>query len=186
MDFKSSAEDEAFRAELRSWLEVNLPRRERGENAEELSPRGARATGTRRVAWPQKDAQRRMGRHQLAQRIRRRGATLTQQLVTAEEMSRAAHTRAGQSARHDAGRSDAHPVGTEEQKKRYVPKIPRPTKIWCQGYSEPNSGSDVASLQTRAVEDGDYFVVNGQKVWTSDAPSRRHVHPSRAHRSRRA
>jgi alkylation response protein AidB-like acyl-CoA dehydrogenase len=59
--------------------------------------------------------------------------------------------------------------GTEEQKKKHIPKILSADELWCQGYSEPGAGSDVAGLQTRAVEEGDYFIVNGQKVWTSDA-----------------
>ena len=98
-----------------------------------------------------------------------RGATLEQQVVYNEELARSN----APSLVNGLGIMLVGPTlmhwGSEEQKKRYVPKILSAEEIWCQGYSEPGAGSDVASLQTRAVEEGDYFVVNGQKVWTSGA-----------------
>ena len=169
MDFKFSADDESFRAELRSWLEANLPRRERSEQAEgAFSDEGA-SHWERRVAWHKQMHAGGWVGIGWPKEYGGRGATLTQQLVYGEEMSRA-HAPA---LVNQLGTMLVGPTliqwGTEEQKKRYVPKILSADEIWCQGYSEPNSGSDVASLQTRAVEEGDYFIVNGQKVWTTHA-----------------
>ena len=59
--------------------------------------------------------------------------------------------------------------GTPEQKQRYIPRIPSAEEIWCQGLSEPNHGSDLAAVETRAIDEGDHFIVNGSKVWTSNA-----------------
>ena len=66
--------------------------------------------------------------------------------------------------------------GSEEQKKRFLPPIASAEAVWCQGFSEPGSGSDLASLQTRAVKDGDDFVINGQKIWTSGATNSDWIH----------
>ncbi len=168
MDFNLSPEDEAFRRELRNWLEANLPESERVapidfmfEESDEQWQRRLRwhqkmhAAGWVGISWPREYGG--------------RGASLTQQLIFADEISRARAPRLV----NTMGIMMVGPTlihwGSEEQKQRYVPKILSAEEIWCQGYSEPNSGSDVASLQTRAVEEGDYFIINGSKVWTSDA-----------------
>ena len=97
------------------------------------------------------------------------GFSLLQQVVLAEELAHADAPRNAlyQVALYNAGPSILH-AGTEEQKARFLPPIVGGA-VWCQGFSEPNAGSDLASLETRAVRDGDEYVVTGQKVWTSSA-----------------
>jgi alkylation response protein AidB-like acyl-CoA dehydrogenase len=166
MDFDYSPQEEAFRRELRTWLEANPPE---GYNPETFEQLDQEARFAIQFAWQKKlHAAGLVGIH-WPKEYGGRGATLVEQTIYQQEMAR---IRAPGVA-NPLGISIVGPTlmhwGTEEQKKRHVPKILSAEEIWCQGYSEPGSGSDFASLQTRAVEEGDYFVVNGQKVWTSYA-----------------
>ena len=166
MDFDYTPQEEAFRQELRAWLEANPPEGYNSETFEQLDQdkrfeiqlkwqKRLFAAGWVGIHWPKQYGG--------------RGATVVEQVIYQQEMGR---VRAPAVA-NPLGISIVGPTlmhwGTEEQKKRYVSKILSAVEIWCQGYSEPGAGSDFASLQTRAVEDGDSFVVNGQKVWTSYA-----------------
>ncbi len=160
MDFAYSQAEERFRSDLRVWLEANPPAAE---------PPALAAWVAHGKAW-----QRRLyeagwcGVHWPAA-YGGRGASLNEQIIFQEEMARA---RAPQLI-NLAGLTMGGPVliahGTEAQKQRHLQKILAADEIWCQGFSEPNAGSDLAALKTRAVLDGDDFVVNGQKVWTSFA-----------------
>jgi alkylation response protein AidB-like acyl-CoA dehydrogenase len=170
MDFRFSAEDEAFRQELRAWLHKNRPEQSSADDDRtDFMHEGSKDDWQRRLQWHRKMHSGGWVGISWPREYGGRGATLTQQLIYNEEMA-AANTP---QLVNGLGIMLVGPTiihwGTEEQKKRYVPKILSGEEIWCQGYSEPGSGSDVASLQTRAIEEGDYFIVNGQKVWTSDA-----------------
>ena len=170
MDFRFSAEDEAFREELRAWLQKNRPAQRSDDDGHAgFMHEGSKDDWRRRLQWHRKMHSGGWVGISWPKEYGGRGATLTQQLIYNEEMA-AANTP---QLVNGLGIMLVGPTiihwGTEEQKQRYVPKILSGEEIWCQGYSEPGSGSDVASLQTRAIEEGDYFIVNGQKVWTSDA-----------------
>jgi len=159
MDLRFSPEDEQYRQKLRAWLEAHVPK--------EAPPKDQDAEFAYRRAWQRELYAGGLVGINWPKEYGGQGATLIQQAIYAQEMARA---RAPQPA-NGLGISIVGPAlmhhGTEEQKKRFIPKILNADEIWCQGFSEPNSGSDLASLQTKAVLDGDDFVVNGQKIWTS-------------------
>ncbi|HVN28108.1 MAG TPA: acyl-CoA dehydrogenase family protein, partial [Candidatus Binataceae bacterium] len=166
MDFNFSPEDEAFRKEFRAWLEVNAPRRGAAPSADVLAE-ADEGEWKRSVAWYKKLASGGWTCINWPKEYGGRGASILQTIVYNQELARAhAPLPVIGFGPGLLGPTLMH-WGTEEQKKRYIPKIISGEEVWCQGYSEPGSGSDLASLQTRAVEEGDYFIVNGQKVWTS-------------------
>jgi len=166
MDLAFSAEDEAFREEVRDWLETHLV----GDFAR-LKGRGGLgdmdALVEERRAWERELV--RGGWTCLAwpEAYGGRGATLHQEVIFNEE-----YVRAGAPGRlGHIGEGLLGPTliafGTEEQKRRFLPPIARAEELWCQGYSEPNAGSDLANVQCRAERQGDHWRITGQKVWTS-------------------
>jgi alkylation response protein AidB-like acyl-CoA dehydrogenase len=166
MDFNYNADDEAFRTELRSWLEANKKFAPPSAN---IMAEEAAGDWEARVRGPEKRNEGQWVAVNWPKEYGGRGATVLQRQIFREELE-----RLGLSEPFiGMGISLLGPTlihwGTDAQKQRYIPKILAGEEVWCQGYSEPGSGSDLASLQTRAVEDGDDFVVNGQKVWTSMA-----------------
>jgi alkylation response protein AidB-like acyl-CoA dehydrogenase len=166
MDLSLTAEQEALRAEVRAWLPANIPEEwSRRISASGDIPR-PEAYGLLR-AWQAKLHQAGYLGLTWPKEYGGRGLTFMEELVVQQEMA----LRKAPPILNILGVGMAGPTiiayGTEEQKRRHVSKILSCEEIWCQGYSEPNAGSDLASLQTRAVKDGSDFIVNGQKVWTS-------------------
>ncbi len=166
MDFDYTPQEETFRQELRSWLETNPIHGYDPETFEELDQD---ARFNIQLAWQkQLHAANLVGIH-WPKEYGGRGATVIEQVIYRQELARVrAPGLANMLGVNIVGPTLIH-WGTEAQKQRYIPRILSAEEIWCQGYSEPGAGSDFASLQTRAVEEGDYFVINGQKVWTSYA-----------------
>lgn len=162
MDLNFSPEDVAYRHRLRAWiaeygpLARAIPRTPDPVVAARDWQRRLWEAGYVGLSWPREYGG--------------QAATLTQQVIVAEEAGRAKLP----SLINTVGLSIFGPTlirhGTEAQKRRFLPKILSAEEIWCQGFSEPGAGSDLASLRTRAVDDGDCFVVNGQKLWTSLGP----------------
>jgi alkylation response protein AidB-like acyl-CoA dehydrogenase len=166
MDLNLSPGEQQFRDEVRAWLKDNVPPKWTGHTT------GEEARGPYfdyLVAWQRKVYEGGWAGISWPKEYGGRSASLMEQAIFGEEMARAE----APPLINLLGLSLIGPTiisaGTEEQKKRFIPKILSAEEIWCQGFSEPNAGSDVASLGTKAVLDGDDFVVNGQKIWTSVA-----------------
>jgi alkylation response protein AidB-like acyl-CoA dehydrogenase len=163
MDLGLTPSEQKFRDELRAWLKANLPRK-MVKTVETTAAyhqylkawqRRLYEGGYAGVNWPKEYGG--------------RGATFIEQAIFQEELALAdAPERMGTIGQGLVGPTIIA-VGTDEQKKRYLPGILAGDEVWCQGFSEPNAGSDLASLETKGVRDGDDFVVNGQKIWTSYA-----------------
>jgi alkylation response protein AidB-like acyl-CoA dehydrogenase len=165
MDFDFTPEQEAFRKELRRWLEQHLP--------DELRGRGFASTGADRDvierlrAWQKTMYEAGYCGMDWPAEFGGRGASVVEQIILYQEMARVECPQFV----NRIGLSMLGPTlmkyGTPAQQKRFLPRILTAEEVWCQGFSEPNAGSDLANLQTRALREGDHFVVNGQKVWTS-------------------
>ena len=162
MDLNLTTEEGQFRDELRAWLESNSPKdwdQWREKPMEESFPylrawqRKLYEGGWAAVSWPKEYGG--------------RSASLMQQAIFWEEMARVEAPPMANSLGLGLIGPTIIAYGTEAQKKRHIPGILSAEEIWCQGFSEPNAGSDLAALQTEARLDGDHYVVNGQKVWTS-------------------
>jgi alkylation response protein AidB-like acyl-CoA dehydrogenase len=163
MDFDLTDSERAFRDEVRAWLRANRPSWADQDQDDVYSPgwldqrrawqRRMHEAGYVGIGWPEEYGG--------------RGATLMEQLIFNEEMVEA---RAPEPV-NVIGLGMAGPViiahGTDEQKRRYLAPLLSADEIWCQGFSEPNAGSDLSALQTSARDQGDHYLLNGQKVWTT-------------------
>src|SRR3979409_444812 len=160
MDFDLSDSEKAFRDEVRAWLKANKP-------APGGADEGQKGFIDSRRAWQKKLHEAGYVGITWPKEYGGRGAGFMEQLIVNDEMILAQ----APDPINVIGLGMGGPVvishGTEEQKKRYVPPLLSAEEIWCQGFSEPNAGSDLSGLQTRAEDKGDHYLVNGQKVWTT-------------------
>ena len=160
MDFNDTAEEAAFRSEARAWLEANAPKREELEGLDEIAAaklwqKRKYDAGWACIRWPEEYGG--------------RGASAIEQVIWNQEEGKFA-TPGGVFA---IGQGMAAPTlmawAKEEHKRKHLPPLASGEHIWCQLFSEPAGGSDLAALRTRAEKDGDEWVINGQKIWTSGA-----------------
>jgi alkylation response protein AidB-like acyl-CoA dehydrogenase len=160
VDFELDQSEKAFRDEVRAWLKANAPKDDSSETSQGTLIANRRAwqkklneAGYVGITWPKEYGG--------------RGAGFMEQLIFNDEMIVAQTPEPINVIGLGMGGPVVIAHGTEEQKKRYLPPLLSAEEIWCQGFSEPDAGSDLSGLQTRAEDKGDHYLVNGQKVWTT-------------------
>ncbi|HYT13129.1 MAG TPA: acyl-CoA dehydrogenase family protein [Candidatus Nitrosopolaris sp.] len=161
MDFELSGPEKKFRDEVRAWLEANKPL---GDGAAE---EGQKDFIESRRRWQKKMYDAGYVGITWPKEYGGRGAGFMEQLIFNDEMIQAQAPEPINVIGLGMGGPVVIAHGTEEQKKRYLAPLLSAEEIWCQGFSEPNAGSDLSGLQTRAEDKGDHYLVNGQKVWTT-------------------
>lgn len=162
MDLAYTPEQQAFRAEVRAWMEAHVPK-------EPLVTLECREGYDQHVAWERTLASGNWGMVTWPEAYGGRGLDLIQWLIFEEEYFRAGGpNRANQNGIFLLGPTIME-FGTEEQKARFLPPMARGEVIWAQAWSEPGAGSDMAAIQSKAVRDGDHYVITGQKTWSSRA-----------------
>ena len=162
MEFSFTEEEDRFRSEVREWLADNKP----------ANPRPPRGPGKRKfdLAWQKTKFEAGYGGLSWPEEFGGSGLSIVEQAIWYEEAARSGAPGVGTLS---IALGHAGPTimawGTEAQKKTYLPPIIRGDVVWCQGFSEPNAGSDLASLKLKGEIDGEDLVLNGQKIWTSYA-----------------
>ena len=169
MDFEYTPAQEAFRKEFRGWLEANLPPDLCLDDAADDRVPSDRETYERRRAWQKTMYAAGWVGISWPKEYGGRGATFLERVIWEEEYTAArAPVLPGAMGLNLVGPTIIA-WGTDAQRTHYLPRILAGIETWAQGFSEPNAGSDLANLQTKAVDQGDHFLVDGQKVWTSGA-----------------
>ena len=170
MDFNDTPEEAAFRAECRAFLEQHLAPLAPGESSPGMGENLSADDVAAAQAWQKTKADNGWACITWPEEYGGRGASPIQRLIFSQEEAKFATPN---TTVFSIGIGMCGPTilahGTDEQKAQWIPELVSGEKIWCQLFSEPSAGSDLAGLRTSAVQDGDEWVINGQKIWTSGA-----------------
>lgn len=169
MDFNDSPEEAAYRAKVRSWLDANATLREPGKTKGNMLDEAEGELIVRAKAWQAKKSEEGWACLRWPKEFGGQGATAMESVIFNQEEGRYDLPPSIYGIGHGMLGPTIMAHGTEEQKQRFLPNMVKGDEVWCQLFSEPDAGSDLAGLKASAVKDGDDWVINGQKTWTTGA-----------------